>query len=893
MTYDEMVKATLDEIGVDNLMVFDIESFKYNWLVVIRNLKTGFFFSFWDEDLEYMQMWFEQNQDIMVGFNIKHYDNPMINAMLNGHDAITVNDLSQRIVNDGVQGWDQPEAKRFKSYDSCDLMDDCQLGVSLKGFEAHMGMNIVESSVDFNIDRPLTDEEKDEVLKYCKYDVEATCRMLYERRGYLGTKVRLGAKKGLSAAESLYMTNAKLTAKYLGAVKQVHNDQFDYVFPDNVLYQYIDSGVIDFFKTIKAGDLLLEDKAKSYTGHIGDCEFKVGAGGIHGSNGVYNMTADEDRFILNDDVMQFYPSMIVENGYLSRNVPNPDDYKQVTVERAQAKKSGDKKTANCLKLVNNTTFGATKNQYNDLYDPLQALSICLSGQLYLLELATHLYIETDCEIIQLNTDGIMFRIRKEMYELAQAIMKEWQERTHFILEEDNIELIIQKDVNNYLERQVGGDTKVKGGMLVRGISYVGAFKVNNNMTIVPKAVQAWFFEGIPPEETINACNDIFEFQIIAKGGSKFRNVYQLRYEDGEYKYIPIQNCNRVYATSDTRYGRLFKQKEEGSTKMLISGLPDYCKIDNANEITIDEVNKSWYIEEARKTIKAFTQEKQNEGDLFTMTTKKTNVEPVTLVDPMAMDYSQMNVRRKLLHARNLFLAENVKPSGYNGYADFDYFELSDIVPVANRIFEKVGLMLWVSFHDGICEGRLDNLDKDEDWLLFTIPQVHLAEPAKYRMSELQALGSEITYIRRYMYMIVLDIVQADEIDAVKHDEAPKVKPAVTATPAKATAPKTTPAPAEKPSGVKVSVKTTSKSNAPATPAERSEIKKELTNADGKADELQINKLKELVGTWVEKIPENKEVATELLLKTDGFKNCTKAQADEYIDKISQLIATVR
>ena len=883
MTYDEMVKATLDEIGVNNLMVFDIESFKYNWLVVIRDLKSGFFYSFWDEDVEYMQMWFEKNHEIMVGFNIKHYDNPMINAMLNGHDVITVNDLSQRIVRDGLQGWDQPETKRFKSYDSCDLMDDCQLGVSLKGFEAHIGMNIVESSVDFDIDRPLTDEEKDEVLKYCKHDVDATCRMLYERRGYLATKVGLGAKKGMSAAESMYMTNAKLTAKYLGAVKQEHNDQFDYVFPDNVLYQYIDPGVIDFFKTIKAGDLLLEDKAKSYIGHIGDCEFKVGAGGIHGSNGVYNMTADEDHLILNDDVMQFYPSMIVENGYLSRNVPNPDDYKQVTIERAQAKKSGDKKTANNLKLVNNTTYGAQKNQYNDLYDPLMALSICLSGQLYLLELATHLYIETDCEMIQLNTDGLMFRIRKEMYELAKAIMKEWQERTHFILEEDNIELIIQKDVNNYLERQVGGATKVKGGMLVRGISYVGAFKVNNNMTIVPKAVQAWFFEGIPPEETINACNDVFEFQIIAKGGSKFRHVYQLRYEDGEYKYIPIQNCNRVYATSDTRYGRLFKQKEEGSTKMLISGLPDYCKIDNANEITIDEVNKSWYIEEARKTIKAFTQEKQNEGDLFTMATKKMNVEPVTLVDPMAMDYSKMNVRRKLLHARNMFLAENVKPSGYNGYADFDYFELSDIVPVANRIFEKVGLMLWVTFRDGVCEGRLDNLDKDEDWLLFTIPQVHLAEPSKYRMSELQALGSEITYIRRYMYMIVLDIVQADEIDAVKHDEAPKVKPAVTATPTKA----------EKPSGVKVSVKATSKSNAPATPAERSEIKKELTNADGKADELQINKLKELVGTWVEKIPENKEVATELLLKTDGFKNCTKAQADEYIDKISQLIATVR
>lgn len=887
--FEEMAVAIMNEVDLPNLFIFDIEDFKYDWLIVIRDLFSGFWRVYWDSDLENFKHFLEYQCDApMVGFNIKHYDNPMINAMLNGHDVVTINNISKEIIG-GTLPWNIDETRREKPYDSCDLMDDCQLGVSLKGFEAHMGMNIVESSVSFDIDRKLTEEEKAEVLRYCMNDVDATIRMLYERRGYLGTKVRLGKKKGIPAAEALYMTNAKLTAKYLGAIKQDHDDQFAYEFPKNVRYEYIDQGVIDFFKTIKAGDLLLEDKAKSYTGRIGSCEFKVGAGGIHGCNGVYNMIADDDHLILNDDVMQFYPSMIVENGYLSRNVPNPDDYKQVTVERAIAKKAGDKKTANCLKLVNNTTYGAQKNQYNDLYDPLMALSICLSGQLYLLELATHLYLAVNAELIQLNTDGIMFRIEKNRNEEAQAIMREWQDRTHFVLEEDNIELIIQKDVNNYLERQVGGATKVKGGMLVRGISYVGAFKVNNNMTIVPEAVQKWFFEGIPVEDTINACNDPLKFQIIAKGGSKFKNVYHLQIINGDFVYLPVQNCNRVYATTDTTKGKLYKQREGETSMMQIPSLPDYCIIDNSNEISIDRVNKSWYIEEAKKIVKAFTQEKLYEGDLFTMATKKTETEN------MAIDYSGMNIYAKLLNARIEFGLARIQPSGYNGHADFDYFELADIVPVANRVFAKVGLIVITSFTDDIAEAKVINLDKPDEFIIFTVPHAKIAEPAKFRMNEVQACGSSITYLRRYLMMLVLDIVQSDEIDCDTKDEAPAVKPAVKATPKVA---EKKPEPKEEVKAeTKVAPKVAPKaktpvasSKTPATPAQRTEIKKELTNAEGMADELQIKKLKELVGDWVEAIPANKEMATKLILKTEGFTKCTKAEADEYIDKINQVIA---
>ena len=68
------------------------------------------------------------------------------------------------------------------------------------------------------------------------------------------------------------------------------------------------------------------------------------------------------------------------------------------------RRQGDKATANALKLVVNSTFGASGDKYNDLYDPLMFRSVCMYGQLYLVELAFNLYEHIpDLIIVQLRT----------------------------------------------------------------------------------------------------------------------------------------------------------------------------------------------------------------------------------------------------------------------------------------------------------------------------------------------------------------------------------------------------------------------------------------------------------------------------------------------------------
>ena len=293
-------------------------------------------------------------------------------------------------------------------------------------------------------------------------------------------------------------------------------------------------------------------------------------------------------------------------GYTSRNIPSPDVYAATIERRVKAKRAGDKATANALKLVLNTTYGAMLNRYNPLYDPLMGRSVCISGQLFLLELANHLI--ADCKtlkVIQLNTDGIMVSFDEDEYQKVLEITGEWQERTGFELEEDTVKSICQKDVNNYVEVPFEGDPKIKGGVLVRGIAPAGAFNINNNACVVAKAVKDYLAYGIPVEETIMSCDRLLDFQLVAKAGSKYGDA--LHEVDGQMEVV--QKVNRVYATENHRYGTLYKIHLGTGNPVKIAGLPAKCVVDNDNHLTIDVVDRDWYIRLARRYVRDFLGEK--------------------------------------------------------------------------------------------------------------------------------------------------------------------------------------------------------------------------------------------------------------------------------------------
>lgn len=594
----------------NDIFIFDCEVFAHDWLFVFKEIATGEY-TVIHNDNDAVVAFMERNP-FLGGFNNKHYDNFILKGVMCGLTPEQIKEINDLIIVEEVNGWDIPVLREYRVYfDSFDLMDDCQVGLSLKAIEAHLGIPIEETEVDFNITHRLSEKELQETIYYCKYDVDATEKLYHLRQAYLKNKVTLGKARNLTDRQAMYMTNAKLTSVYLKAQKpeKPWNDERNYQYPEKLLRQYIPQEVFDFFDRMKddriPNDELFSSKLEIM---VGVCPCTIAYGGIHGAIPTYVEEATETRTIRNKDVVSYYSHLMTLMGYCSRNMPSPKMFEDTLEERVAAKKAGDKATANALKLVLNTTYGAMLNgkdgtAFNDLYDPLMGRSVCISGQLFLLELSEHLIAECPTlKIIQLNTDGIMVSFDHEDEAKYQEITQEWQDRTGFELEEDFIRKIVQKDVNNYVEVPAdGGEPKVKGGQLVRGIAPAGAFNINNNAVVVARAIKQYFIDGTPPEETIAASENILDFQLIAKAGGKYSQCYHLV---GGEKVI-VQKVNRVYAVSDKSKGTVYKTHAVTGRDAKVAGLPTHCAIDNNNNLSIEVVDRKWYVKLAKKYINDF------------------------------------------------------------------------------------------------------------------------------------------------------------------------------------------------------------------------------------------------------------------------------------------------
>lgn len=828
------------------IITYDCEVFAYDWLVSLKDKETGQRTKIWNDN-EALKMALSDDC-IYVGFNSKHYDQFIIKAIVAGFTPQEIKQVNDFIIGGG-QGWECPMLKDFYfAFPNVDIKDDMQMGLSLKAIEGHLGLSVKESSVPFDIDRPLTEEERRETEFYCDHDVDTAEKLIDIRKDYLKNKIHIGRLAGLDDVKAMGMTNAKLTAAMLKASKKPHDDERKYVYPENLKREYIPPEVFAFFD--KMYDLSISDK-EIFSGklefQIGECPGVVGYGGIHAAipNYFFEET-DDGRVIKNKDVASYYPHLMTLCGYTSRNIPSAEVFENVLETRMKAKASGDKATANALKLVVNTTYGALLNKYNDLFDPLMGRSVCITGQLFLMELAQHLYADIPgLKIVQLNTDGIMVECSKSDLDKLNEICDEWQSRTGFELEEDSVVKIAQKDVNNYVEVQPGGKSKSKGGYLVKGISTVGAFNINNSCCIVATALKEYFVNGTPVEDTINQCDDIFQFQIVAKAGAKYREAYHV--VDGEKE--PVQKVNRVYATADQRYGKLFKVKAEDDSTAKIEMLPEHCIIDNDNQLSISDVDKSFYIEMAKKRVNDF---KGIKPERKTRRTKK--------MASTSKTTTPSNVYQKLMVARAKFLESDVQKTGKNMHLSFKYFELEDIVPTAIRIFNEVGLIPIVNFTADVATMDIINTDTPEEVIRFEAPFNQIApivsNAGKQATNEMQALGSSITYMRRYLYMIALDICESDSIDAnIGKGETPS-----------SAAPK-----------------------APATPEQRQEAKASLTDKNGNATQLQIKGLKKVLKQLKDKDPSKEEMIAKIAVETQGFTVISKTDCEAMIERITAML----
>lgn len=620
------------------MIFYDFEVFKHDWLAVfidVTHKKEHVIINSPDE----LKALYEANRrDIWVGFNNKHYDQYIMKGILLGLNPKRINDW---IIVEGREGWQFSSVFNKVPMINYDVMPNPPVG--LKTMEGFLGSDIKESEVPFDIDRPLTPQEIEQTVFYCRHDVEETIKV------FLQTADVFEAMHGIIQAfpDMVSLSNigdseARITAKVLGCRKQEFNDEFDFFFLPCLRlnkYRYVQ----DWFEQKRKEALSLDlqnrseyDKKTWYKSQsletlVAGIPHTFGFGGLHGA------TEKPSHFtgaLYHVDVNNYYPSMLIAWQLVTRAATN-DNYQKVyktrkalkykqthAASKAEAKRF--KKMQLPYKKMLNALSGAMKDNTNPAYDPRNNNCMCINGQLMLLDLIEHLEVIPGFELIQSNTDGLIVKVpdTDEAFDMMDDICWEWEQRCStplcdILLELDCIHEIFQKDVNNYLWVSADGSVE-RIGAYVKELS-----AVDNDLPIINKALVDYMVDKTPVEQTINQCDDLIMFQKIVKLSDKYdwvehehcppvirktgvrviKEIYEYP-ETVKYTY----KSYRVFASNSQDDGRLLKRKAIKPKGEKFGNTPEHCFIfnDDVNGVKVPEtLDRGWYIDLAKKRLKQF------------------------------------------------------------------------------------------------------------------------------------------------------------------------------------------------------------------------------------------------------------------------------------------------
>lgn len=502
-------------LNKEDLLWFDIEVFIENSFIVFKNHEretVKIYHNTFEGILEFI------TGKTLVGFNNYFYDDHILTAMINQWTPYQIKQLNDRIIS----------GEKLKNIHPAIVSLDCyqEIDVSrpgLKKIEANFGKMIKESSVDFTIDRKLTEEELQEAIEYCEYDVDMTIEVFEQRlKSYFEPKMQILDMKKTLPEKAYRWNNTTISAntlldKPLTKWSQIRT-------PEEMLDMVPD----------EVRELWLTKDKGSITTQEFDNDIQWGFGGIHSQH----RTRTHFTNVHNLDVASLYPSIICNYDILGMATKL---YNEIREERIRIKHT-DKQRQLALKLVLNSVYGLLKNQYSMLNNPKASTTVCAIGQSLLYDLTKRL--SATCTIVQMNTDGVAFLPHGDEY---KEVWKQWEKDWGLDLEEDIFTTFIQRDVNNYIAVTPDGDIKTKGGDC-NNYKYDAYFK-NNNTRIVDIAIVDYLIHGKDVLETLIENTDKPHlYQYVLKAGYTYEGT-----------------CDQDGNILNTKVNRVFAGREEGLT----------------------------------------------------------------------------------------------------------------------------------------------------------------------------------------------------------------------------------------------------------------------------------------------------------------------------------------
>ena len=609
--------------------VYDLEVFPNVFSCTMKNTETGEIHQ-WEvsnrkNDMELIIAKFKEDDKLFCGYNCIHYDNVIINFLLeyqntvskSSYDRITRNlyNLSDTIINGDLEKWKKWKyANNFETLDLLTMLYSSKLRVGLKEMQVTMQYpNVEEYSGDFN--QPLPDSEIDSMLSYNLNDVLSTEALLYKCQDAIELRLSIENEYGIDALSKDGMTLGMeiIKHKYLEATHQQWYQIKDLRSPcdemnlQNIIFPFIhyDSpqlqGILEEIKgmTVGAGRKSLE---KHFL--FDNLEYSIGVGGMHSVNTPMAFICNDDEIISDVDVASLYPSLIISYRLYPPHLGEEflNVYSRIRTERLEAKHNGDKLKNLTLKLSLNGLTGNLQNEYSWVYSPETVMKIRMNGQFMLLMLAEK-FVEAGIKIIQANTDGLFVLRKKKDERQFKAICEWWENVTKLSLEEDRFERFYQYAINDYLGVLEGYKDSHNPKLLKKKGLFIDTVTLGKGMQpmIVPKAINAYFAEGIPVTDTIKGSKDINDFITYQKIGKQF---------SVEYGGKRITHINRYYCSNVGYYLEKIDDKGKRIKAISDSGVKIVNDLTKIKEFPKD-INYWYYIKEANKIIEPFIHRQLN------------------------------------------------------------------------------------------------------------------------------------------------------------------------------------------------------------------------------------------------------------------------------------------
>lgn len=612
-----------------NAFLFDIECFANFFLIAFKSYVTGRVALFELSEHEQLQKdklrWIAENM-LLVGFNSRNYDLPMLWASLAGLGNEALLNLSNEIIRMETPIGKLERKYRFHVYETNDIdlqeiAPSAASFCSLKHYGARMHVETLQD-LPFAVNSSLDEEQKQAIRLYCINDLDITGWLKTRLKAAIDLREKMGQTYGIDLRS---LSDAQISEKVIG--NEIASSSGIYPrrpsLPQGLTFQYKNQPYMQFYSPalqelhnkilntvftldgngkikVLTDKMTIESATNLWSVKVGNATYNLGIGGLHSSEHKQTFFSDDKYQLLDRDVASYYPSIILNQGLYPSHI-GPEFlkvYKDIVDRRLDAKRAKDKTTAESLKICINGCFGKLGSKWSIFFSPDLLIQVTISGQLSLLMLIEML---EWCRIpvVSANTDGIVVRCPQNRLVDAQTVFEQWERLTGFVTEETLYASIHSRDVNNYIAVGVDGTIKAKGAY-VNELSMKDrnreSLTKNPNGSICSEAVMRFLQTCKQPnpitiEQTVMECKDITKF-IYA------RRVNGGAVKDGQY----IGKIVRWYM----RFGEFgsikYLEANVSGSKNVVSESTGSYPIMDLRRIPKD-IDYNWYIRKAHTILR--------------------------------------------------------------------------------------------------------------------------------------------------------------------------------------------------------------------------------------------------------------------------------------------------